>query len=232
VQVDKAQRDADRAHALFASGSVAQAEVDNADAALRGAIAQRDAQKKVLEELENGARREEIAQAAARAREAVANEKLVVAGARVEDIRAARAAVTAAEGRLKQVLVMIDELTIRAPRPARVEALDLRPGDILAPSATAATLLEEGQLYVRIYVPETQLGYIRVGQVLPITVDSFAGRTFRGVVEHVNAVGEYSPRNLQTADERADQVFATRVGLPDGGGDLRAGMAAFAKVPK
>jgi multidrug resistance efflux pump len=232
VAVDKAQVDADRAHKLLASGSVSQAEVDNADAALRGATAQRDAQKKVLEELENGARREEIAQAAARAQEARANEKLVEAGSRIEDLKAAHAAVDAAKGKLDQVEVTISELTIRAPRAARVEALDLRPGDILAPSATAATLIEDGQLYVRIYVPETQLGKLHVGDEVPVSVDSFPGRAFKGQIEHINTVGEYSPRNLQTADERADQVFATRVGLRDGAGDLRAGMAAFIHVPK
>ena len=67
---------------------------------------------------------------------------------------------------------------------------------------------------------------------MPIAVDSFPGRTFKGVVEHINSVGEYSPRNLQTADERADQVFATRIGLREGQDDLRAGMAAFITVPR
>ena len=101
-----------------------------------------------------------------------------------------------------------------------------------APSATAATLLEEGQLYVRIYVPETQIGRIHPGDQVPISVDSFPGRTFPGTVEHINSVGEYTPRNLQTADERADQVFSTRIDLREGAADLRAGMAAFITVPK
>jgi multidrug resistance efflux pump len=235
VVVDKAKVDLDRAKQLFATGAISQAEVDNYDAALRSAAAQRDAQKKVLEELEAGARKEEIAQAAARAQEAKASEKLVVAGARVEDLRAARGTVDAAKGKLDQIDVMLGELTIRAPAAAgsmKVDALDLRPGDILAPNATAATLVEDDQLYVRIYVPETQIGHIAVGQEVPITVDSFPGRSFKGVVEHISSVGEYSPRNLQTADERADQVFATRVGLRDGRSELRAGMAAFIKVPK
>ena len=51
-------------------------------------------------------------------------------------------------------------------------------------------------------------------------------------MQHINSVGEYSPRNLQTADERADQMFATRIGLREGHDKLRAGMAAFIKVPK
>ena len=232
VSVDKAKIDADRTRQLVQSGAISQAEDDNAESALAGAVAQRDAQKQVLDQLVNGSRREDIAQASARADEAKASAKLVEAGSRIEDIKAAQGAVAAAKGRLDSILVLIDELTVKAPRAARVEALDLRPGDILGPNAPAATLLEDDQLYVRIYVPETRIGLLKVGAIVPITVDSFPGRSFKGVVEHINSQGEYSPRNLQTADERADQVFATRVGLEEGRDDLRAGMAAFIQVPK
>ncbi len=232
VAVQKAKLDADREHQLDHVGASTRVELDNSDMALRQATAQRDALKNQLDELKNGSRREEVAQARARQMEQNASMKLVVAGTRDEDLRVAEAAVEGARGRVQQVQAMIDELTIRAPQASRVEALDLRPGDILPPNATAAVLLEEKELYVRIYVPETLLGRLHVGQVVPIMVDSFPGRGFRGVVKHINDVGEYSPRNLQTADERADQVFATRVELQEGFGELRAGMAAFIKVPK
>lgn len=232
VAVDKAKLDADRAEKLFATQTIAQGQLDDAQAALNGAMAQRDAAAQELDELRNGSRREDIAQAAARAAEARANAQLVEAGSRVEDIEAAQASVEASQGKLDQIGVMLEELVIRAPRSARVESLDLRPGDILAPNATAASLVEDDQLYVRIYVPETQIGRIRPGQEVPIVVDSFPHRTFRGVIEYINSVGEYSPRNLQTADERADQVFAARVGIREGLGELRAGMAAFIHVPR
>jgi HlyD family secretion protein len=232
VAVEKAQLDHERMQKLFDSGAASRADHDNSTIALKSAIALRDATQGQFQELKNGSRREEVAQAAARALEARASAKLIQAGSRVEDIKAARGMVDAAQGRLDQMAVMLNELTIRAPRAARVESFDLRPGDILAPNATAATLLEDDQLYLRIYIPETQLGHIRVGQEVNVAVDSFPHRTFRGVVEHISHVGEYSPRNLQTADERADQVFATRVGLREGREELRAGMAAFIKVPK
>jgi HlyD family secretion protein len=232
VTLDKAKLDADRARSLFASQSISQGALDDAESALKGAVAQRDALSQALDELQNGSRQEEIQQAAARAAEAQANAKLVLAGSRTEDIEAAQAAVDAAQGKLDQTDVLISELTIRAPRPARIESLDLRPGDILAPNGAAATLLEDDQLYVRIYVPETQIGHVHPGQEVPINVDSFPHRSFRGVVEHINSEGEYSPRNLQTADERADQVFAARVGLLEGQAELRAGMAAFIHVAK
>jgi HlyD family secretion protein len=232
AQVDKAKLDADRAHRLLASQAIAQAEADATDTALRTAVAQRDAQQKVLDETKAGARSEEKDQARARAAEADAAAKLVIAGARVEDLRAGEAQVAAAKARVDQLDVMIGELTIKSPSAARVESLDLRPGDILAPNAPAATLLEDDQLYVRIYVPETQIGRVREGLAVPITVDSFGAREFAGKVEHVDERGQYSPRNLQTADERADQVFAVRVGLVENKGELRAGMAATVHVPK
>lgn len=230
VAVDKSALDVERARRLFASGSVSKAEVDNVEAAQRAATAQRDAAKSAFEELENGVRREELAQVASRAEEAQAQAKLVVSGARVEDLAAARATVDAAKGRLQQIDVALGELAIKAPRATRVESLDLRPGDLLAPNAVAATLVEDDALYVRIYVPETQLALVKPGGKLPVFVDSFPGRAFEGVVQHVASVGEYSPRNLQTADERAFQVFAARVELSGGREDLRAGMAALVKV--
>ncbi len=229
--VDKAALDADRAHRLLASQAIAQAEADATDTALRTAKAQRDAQQKILEQLRAGTRIEEKQQAAAKVAEAQAAAKLVMAGARVEDLRAAQAQVDGATARLAQLDVTIGELAIRAPVAARVEALQLRPGDILGPNATAATLLEDGQLYVRLYVPETQIGKIAIGQEVPVTVDSF-DHPFKGKVEHINTQGEYSPRNLQTADERADQVFAARIGLVEGKDVLRAGMAATITVAR
>ena len=232
VAVQKAMLDAGREHQLDGVGASTRAELENSDLAVRQAVAQRDALKNQLDELKNGSRREEVAQARARQMEQTASMKLVVAGTRDEDLRVAEAAIEGARGRVQQVQAMLDELTVRAPLPSRVEALDLRPGDILAANAPAAVLLEEKQLYVRIYVPETLLGRLHVGQSVPILVDSFPNRGFRGIVKHINDVGEYSPRNLQTADERADQVFATRVELQEGFAELRAGMAAFIKVPK
>ncbi len=230
--VDKAKLDNERARKLLAAEAIAKAEADAAETSYRTAKAQLDAQQKVLDQVKAGARSEEKAQAAAKATEAQAAAKLVLAGPRVEDLRAAASQVAAAKARVEQLDIAIGELTIRAPAAARVESLDLRPGDILAPNAPAATLLEDDQLYVRIYVPETQIGRVHIGDSVPVSVDSFPDRSFKATVEHINNKGEYSPRNLQTADERANQVFAVRVELVEGKTDLRAGMAATVEVPK
>jgi multidrug resistance efflux pump len=203
--LEKTRLDDERMRKLLASGAATRVDADNAAIALRNSTAQVVALQAAVDQLLHGTR---------------------------EDVKAAEGLVDVANGRLQQVDVMLDELTIRAPRAARVEALDLRPGDIVAPNATAVRLLEPDQLYVRIYVPETQIGHVHPDLAVPIYVDSFPGRAFAGRVESVASEGEYTPRNLQTADERADQVFATRVRIEQGMDVLRAGMAAFVRVPR
>lgn len=228
----KAKTDAERTRALTGAGAVSRAELDAAEASLRSATASREVAEEQLKELEKGVRPEQIAQASSRAEEAAAGAKLVEAGARVEDLRAAEAQALAAKGQLALIETSIAELRIVAPVASRIETLDLRPGDILPPNATAAVLLEDDQLYVRMYVPETQIGLVHPGDEVPVFVDSFPGVAFRAQVQHVDMQGQYSPRNLQTADERANQVFASRVDLIDGKDKLRAGMAAIVKVPR
>jgi multidrug resistance efflux pump len=202
---EKARRDEARLQKLFRGGAGTRVDAENATLALKNADATVAAAEAQVEDLLRGT---------------------------PQDIRSARGAVEVAMGRLQQIDELIGELVIRAPRRARVEALDLRPGDIIAPNAPAARLLEPDQLYVRIFVPETQLGRVHPGLEVPIFVDTFPGRAFRGRVESVASEGEFTPRNLQTADERADQVFSTRVGIEQGENILRAGMAATIQVPR
>jgi multidrug resistance efflux pump len=231
--LSKALLDQDRTRKLLASGAVTQADLDVVDARVKEGTSARDAAKAALDELKKGTRTEQIAQASALATEARAGAKLLEAGSRVEDIAQAQAQMKIAQGHLDQIDVGLKELTISAPEDARIETLDLRVGDILAPNAVALTLVAAGDLFVRIYVPETVLGKIKVDQDVSIVVDSYPDQSFAGRVVHINDVGEYTPRNLQTADERADQVFATRVDLaPETRSKLRAGMAAFLRLPK
>jgi HlyD family secretion protein len=168
----------------------------------------------------------------ARAKEDEAALRLLTSGTRPEDLRIAHAQLDAARARLALINTQFEELSVRAPNPARVEVVAIRPGDLLRPDTRAVTLLEAGELYVRIYIPEPKLGLVRVGQEVPVSVDSFPHRNFRGRIEHINEVGEFTPRRLITTEERADEVFAARVALLEGDAELKAGMAAFIHVKK
>jgi len=123
----------------------------------------------------------------------------------------------------------LDETIVHAPADGRVEALDLRPGDLVAPNEPVASLLEDHQLWARLYIPETQLGRVSVGQRLSMKVDTFPDRLFPGRVVSIRDEAEYTPRNVQTLESRADQVFAIRV-EPDEAPELRPGMAVVATL--
>lgn len=169
---------------------------------------------------------------AAAVKEAEASLSLLQGGARSEDVRVARAHVAVARAKLALVQNNIAEMSIRAPKRARVERVLVRPGDLLKADKPATTLLEAGELYVRIFVPETLLGKVHVGEELAISVDSFPGRRFKGRVDHISEQGEFTPRRLVTTEDRASEVFSARIALLEGERDLRAGMAAFVHIAK
>jgi multidrug resistance efflux pump len=224
-QLKNAELAASRSEALWSRGAVAKAELDTAVAERETARANRDAAKSALEVLADGSRPEVVSAARARLAETRAQLENTRLGAREEDVRVAKAQLAQAQARLALAETNLAEALIKAPRDCVVEALDLRPGDMLAANQAAATLVENDQLFVRAYVPETELGLVHVGDAVPFTVDTFPKHEFHAVIQHVNDVGEYTPRNVQTVDERAHQVYLVRLGVADGQELLRAGMA-------
>ena len=214
-----AERTWKRAQQLADEGVFSRQQRDDAEAAWKMAGARLENARERYAELERGYRTETVAAAEARYRQAEAVRERVERGFRVEDIAAARADLRDAEARYRERQVV-------APADAAVEVLDVRPGDLIPPNTPIATLLEAGQLYVRIYIPETVIGRVRVGQRAELRVDSFPGETFTGEVEQINQKAEFLPRNVQTRAERVHQVFGVKVRVTDPSGRLRAGMAA------
>ena len=150
-------------------------------------------------------------------------------GSRREDREAARAALARQQAQLGYLERQRSELTVRAPVAGRIEVFDLRPGDLVAPNQPVASLLEPQQLWVRVYVPETRLGEVAVGQEAKVRVDSFPQRDFGGRVVEIRHRAEYLPRNVQTLDQRSDQVFGVKVTL-DAAPELKPGMAATVRL--
>jgi multidrug resistance efflux pump len=127
------------------------------------------------------------------------------------------------------------EMKITAPSDCVLEVLSVKVGDVLAPNQQIATLLLTNHIWVRVFVPETWLGQIQIGEQVRGRVDSFAGKDFSGMVEQIAREAEFTPRNVQTVGERVKQVFGIKVRLDNSEGKLRAGMSAdvsFPNVPK
>jgi len=151
---------------------------------------------------------------------------LLVEGTRLERIAQARA-------QLAEIDAQLGEMTIVAPGECVLETLNVKVGDVLAANREVATLLLPQHLWVRVYVPETWLGLIQLGETVNVHTDS-SDETFQGVIEQINRQAEFTPRNVQTIEDRVRQVFGVKVRLPVDTTKLRAGMSvdvAFPNVP-
>jgi HlyD family secretion protein len=215
--------DFDRYDALAKKDLVSKQQRDTAEANWKMALAQKEMAQHKLEELQRGYRPEEIASAEARYHQTQATLEMMERGNRREDIEHAKAA-------YQYDLARFRERQVTAPSAAVVEVLDVRPGDLIAPNTPIATLLEKDQIYVRIYIPETEYGRIRLGQKAEIRVDSFPNMVFDGEVEQINQQAEFLPRNVQTREERVHQVFGVKIRINDPTGKVLAGMAADVKL--
>ena len=153
---------------------------------------------------------------------------LLLAGTRPEQIAQARAQLSELDAQLR-------EMQIVAPTNCVLEVLSVKAGDVLAPNREVATVLLPSHTFARVFVPEPWLGHIKLGDKAKVRVDAFPGRDFEGEVEFIGRAAEFTPRNVQTVEERVKQVFPVKVRLDTSTGELRAGMAVdveFPNVPK
>jgi multidrug resistance efflux pump len=220
---NRTRLDFQRYDALAKKDLVSKQQRDTAEAAWRIAVATVQNAQQKLDELRHGYRTEEVDAAEARYNQAEATYEKLARGNRREDVEAAKAAVAYDEARFR-------EREVVAPAAATVEVLDIRPGDLVAPNTPIATLLEADQIYVRIYIPETEIGHVKIGQKAEVHVDSFPNKAFEGEVEQINQQAEFLPRNVQTREERVHEVFGVKVRINDASGQVRAGMAADVKL--
>lgn len=221
----------ERNSALRKTGSVSPEALDQARAQRDAAQATVDARKQALDLLIVGTRPEQIDQARAQLGDTSQSLRLLIIGTRAEDIAQARATADAAQSGLHVIDRQIDELTIRAPLPGVVEAIDLRPGDLIAQDAPALSIMDTSRIWVRAYVPENRLTF-GVGDAATVTTDSFPGEKFKGVVTFISRQGEFTPNNVQTPEDRSKVVLRIKVQLTSGLDKLRPGMAADVHLPE
>ncbi len=209
-----AERELKRTEVLTESGAMSQQSLDNARDRARSAHALVSAQTNAVS----------AAEGRLNAARAVADK--TQHGFRVEDISAARAEMTLATGQLKEAEARWAEREVRSPSAAVVETMDLRPGDLLPANSPVAQLLEADQLYLMVYVPETQIGSVQIGKAAEIRVDTYPGQTFPAHVEQIRQQSEFLPRNVQTKEERVHQVIGVKLRADNRDSLLRAGVSA------
>lgn len=216
----------ERINKVYSRGYESKQQKDDAENNVRLAKARVEALRQRLLLLEEGTRKEEILAAEERYKEAQAGAKLLNTGSRTEDISAARAQLAAVQAELEELKVRIAEGEVLSPTDCLVEAIDIRPGDILTPGQPVAKLLEQDQIWVRVYVPHTDMGYIKLMQKASIIIDSFPGVKFSGYVEKIDEQSQFYPRNVQSRTDREHQVFGIKVHIDNKDGKIKSGMSA------
>lgn len=138
------------------------------------------------------------------------------------DVRAAKAKVKQAEAAVKLAEVQLGYTKVTAPRAGVVTSVSANAGENAAPGKTMATIIDPTSLFVRIFVPETQIGTVKIGQSAQLSTDSTP--SVGGTVSFIASQSEFTPNTVQTRDQRVKLVYEVRVRVNDPSTALKAGM--------
>jgi HlyD family secretion protein len=157
--------------------------------------------------------------------------RLVETGPRTERLTAQRAVVAQAEAAVRQVDATLTHAVIVAPFPGVVTVRDREPGETVAPGAPVLTVMNLDDRWVRIFIPETEVGAVQIGQEAAITADTYRDRVYGGRVAFIASQAEFTPRNVQTQEERVKLVYAVKVRVvQDSTYDLKPGLPADVRL--
>jgi diguanylate cyclase (GGDEF)-like protein len=189
-----------------------------------------EALKQELALLEEGTRLEEIQAQEEKLKQAEEISRKLHAGTRTEDIEAATADLEAIKAELVKLKVLMAEGEISAPNNGQVQVIRIRPGDIVPPGKAVMEILEKEQTWVKVYVPQTEIGNVYIGQRAYIIVESLQNDTLLGLVKQISQEAEFYPRNVQTHSDREHQVFGVKVYLDKVDPRIKSGMSADVKL--
>ncbi|MEK6684503.1 MAG: efflux RND transporter periplasmic adaptor subunit [Nitrospirota bacterium] len=164
--------------------------------------------------------------AVAKEREARGHLDLLKAGTRRHLIEASRGEFRRAQAELDRVLAQLDDTRLTAPLAATVLLKNREQGELATSGSPILTLGDLDHLWVSIYVKETDLGRVKLGGEAQVMVDTFPGKTYRGKVTHISNKAEFTPKTIQTKEERVKLVFEVKVAIENQNGELKPGQPA------
>jgi len=136
----------------------------------------------------------------------------------------ADAMVTEAETQLAVLDLQIDKLTVNAPMDGVVLTRSVQPGEVVQAGMTVMTIAKLDTLKITVYISEDRYGEVKLGDSATLSVDSFPGETFNATVTRIADQAEYTPRNVQTKEERQTTVYAVELSVENPDGKLKPGM--------
>ncbi|MFO0753778.1 MAG: efflux RND transporter periplasmic adaptor subunit [Thermodesulfovibrionales bacterium] len=204
AELEKAKRDYERDEMLYGNGAVS--------------AQQRDASRKAYEV------------ALALHRSAIETLSLVKEGPRKEEVRAAESRVRQARAALQAIERKVHDTVLYAPVPGVILQKNSEVGETVAQGTPVYTLGDLGNPWVKVYVKEDRLGLLKLGQRALVTTDSHPGKTYEGIVSYLSSEAEFTPKNVQTQEERVKLVFGVKVKVKNVNDELKPGMPADVKI--
>lgn len=157
--------------------------------------------------------------------------RLLESGTRSERISAQRAALAASEAEAERVAALLEYARITAPYAGLITIRHREPGEVVSAGAPVLTLMNPDDRWVRIYVRADRVGRLSIGQSATITADAYPQRTYTGRVVFIASEAEFTPRDVQTTEERVKLVYRVKVQIEgDPSFDLKPGLAADVRL--
>lgn len=204
ADLDKAHRDYERNEVLFGNGAISSQRKDESVRAYKSA-------KSLYEN-------------------ALATLSLVKEGPRQEEIQIAKHKVEQAMAAVRTQKERLDDTVIYSPIDGVILRKNVELGEIVSPGMAVYTIGDLAHPWVKVYVKEDKLGLVKLGQKARVTVDTFKGKTFDGTVTYISSEAEFTPKNVQTKEERVKLVFGIKVSLDNKAGELKPGMPADVEI--
>jgi len=204
INFQQAEIDKKRMQELFVSQSISKKQLEDVITKYEVILAQYNSAKENLIKVKNLARPEEIKQAEAKLKQSLANEELIRKN--------------------------VKDCYVVSPIHGYIIKKYVEEGENVNPMSSLLKLSDLSVVELMIYISEKELGKVKLGQKAEISVDAFPDKTFEGTVIFISPEAEFTPKNIQTKDERTKLVFAVKIKIPNPSLELKTGMPADAKV--
>ena len=215
--------------------AVARAAVRHAQAELERLAAEYERQRDLLarnvtsqQAFERATAENEVAKS--RVEEAQEQLKLAEEGPRKEDIARARARLEQVRQSLAIAETRLNYATLASPITGTVLSENVEAGEYVVPGVPVVTVGDLVNTWLRAYVNETDLGRIKLGQAVCVTTDTYPGKGYLGKLTFIASAAEFTPKNVQTAEERVKLVYRVKIDIPSPDLELKPGMPADADI--
>lgn len=163
---------------------------------------------------------------------AQADLELLKEGSTDYTIRALLAAQQQAQAKLDQAMLQAEKAQITAAANGVLLRSSIEQGEVAKVGATLFTMMKADRLKLVVYIPEAQLNRVQKGQEAGIQVDAYPGEVFKGRISAISEKAEFTPKNVQTPEERTKLVFAVTIQITEGLEKLKPGMPADVVLPE